>query len=361
MKIAVAVVAIVLAAAFMFAALAHSYATPRIVSGDVGAEGNPPYSTARGMCTMEVTTGRVLYEKNAHARMPMASTTKIATAITVIEHVADLDEIVKVNDKAIGIEGTSIYIQKGEELTVRELVYGLMLRSGNDCSVALALHVSKTVPEFSALMNDMARRVGAINTNFTNPHGLDEAEHYTTAYDLALISAYAMRDPVFAEIVATKEKRISGVEYPRVLLNKNRLLRSNADIVGVKTGFTSKAGRCFVGGLRDSGMTVICAVLNCGPMFPESEMLMERATDEFYMHRVLATETIIAPTVPCECDPKAKRKCTELRGMVEEDFHYPIRQCEVDKLQIKMDKDFIRVLFDGKEVHKTEYIKIDKD
>jgi len=295
-------------------------------------------TSARAMATVEVTSGRLLYEKNAYQRLPMASTTKILTAITVLENVTSIEEIVKVNNKAIGIEGTSIYLQRGEELSVKELLLGLMLRSGNDASVALALHVSPSIQEFSFLMNAVARKAGAKDSNFKNPHGLDEEDHYTTAYDLAMISAYAMRNPIFAEIAATKDAKISGVDYPRVLQNKNRLLRSNKQIVGVKTGFTSKAGRCFVGAMNLGEMTVVNVVLNCGPMFPESEQMMKKAGSDFYMHKILSKETVITPTFPDRHDRI---------GMVSEDFYYPLRKGEADKIDISMSEHDVMVFFNN--------------
>ena len=304
-------------------------------------------TSARGMATIEMTSGRVLYAKNAGARLAMASTTKIATAITVLENVTDVNEIVTVNPKAIGIEGTSIYLQKGEKLSVLDLLYGVMLRSGNDASTALALHVSKSVDEFGELMNQTARKAGAMNTNFKNPHGLDEEGHYTTALDLARITAYAMHNEIFAKIVSTKEIRIPGVDYPRILHNKNRLLRSLDGCVGVKTGFTSKAGRCFVGAREEAGMTVICVVLNCGPMFPESEALMEQAGREYYMHCVLAAETVIRPT--------HSNKGTRV-AMVDRDYFYPLRPSEIDRLEISINEKHICVFLDDKLILTAPYI-----
>jgi len=331
---------IVLAVVFMmiFSAVAGVWLTTNVQAKTVGAQ----TSSARAMATVEMTTGRLLYSKNAHETMPMASTTKIVTAIAVIENIKDLDEPVKIDNKAIGIEGTSIYLQKGESLTVRELLYGLMLRSGNDCAVALAIHVGGSEEKFNEMMLNVARKAGAVNSSFKNAHGLDEEGHLTTAHDLALISAYAMRNPEFAKIAATKDITINGPEYKRPLANKNRLLRSNPDVVGVKTGFTSKAGRCYVGALRDNGMTVICVVLNCGPMFPESENLMESAINEFFMHKILCSQKVIT-----------NKKQTV---MVAKDFYYPLRQGEVDKIEVKVKDSEITVFLDGKLVHTVPYL-----
>jgi D-alanyl-D-alanine carboxypeptidase len=162
----------------------------------------------------------------------------------------------------------------------------MMLRSGNDAAVALALCIAPSIDAFATLMNQTALICGASNSNFKNPHGLDQDGHYTTAYDLAKITAYALKNPTFAEIVATKEIKITGKDYPRIVRNKNRLLQSTPDCVGVKTGFTKKAGRCYVGAFNDNGMTVICVVLNCGPMFEEAATLMEMADEEYTLTRV---------------------------------------------------------------------------
>jgi D-alanyl-D-alanine carboxypeptidase (penicillin-binding protein 5/6) len=303
-------------------------------------------TTARAMCTMEMSTGRVLYSKNQDARLPMASTTKIVTAITVLDNCTDLDTPIEINPRAVGIEGTSIYLQRGEMLTVRELLYGMMLRSGNDAAAALALHVRPTIEKFSDLMNDTARKVGARNSSFKNPHGLDQEGHYTTAYDLALISAYAMQNPTFAEIVGTKEIKVSGREYPRLVRNKNRLLHSTPDCVGVKTGFTKKAGRCYVGAFKDNAMTVICVVLNCGPMFEESATLMETANDEFTLRKILEQGQLI----DCDCG------CDTLCGVAVEDFYFPLRADENVETICAGDKVIIK--FNGEQVYSGHYNRI---
>lgn len=243
---------------------------------------------------IEATSGRILYGKNIHQKLPMASTTKIATAITVIEN-CDIDEQVSVSPKAVGIEGSSIYLRANEKLTVRELLYGLMLRSGNDTAVALALHVSKTVEDFAVLMNETAKKVGAINTNFVNPHGLHDENHYTTAHDLALISAYALQNKDFEEIVSCRKKIISndGMDYKRELINKNRLLGSYEYANGVKTGYTKAAGRCFVGSAVCDGMQLVAVVLNCGPMFEESRGMLEYGFKMYRMENIVPSNKLL--------------------------------------------------------------------
>ena len=248
-------------------------------------------STARAMCVMEVDSGRVLYSKNMDEKLAMASTTKIMTAITVIENCDNLDERFIVDSRSIGVPGTSIYLTREEEISCRELLYGLMLASGNDASVALACRIGETYEVFIDMMNSLAKKIGATNSHFVNPHGLDAEGHFTTAHDLAKIAGYAMKNETFKEIVKTKSVKIEGSNEDgdtRYLNNKNRLLATLDGCVGVKTGYTSKAGRCYVGALEKDEMTVVCVVLNCGPMFEESAKLMEQAHDEFKKNEIFS-------------------------------------------------------------------------
>ncbi|MFW5779885.1 MAG: D-alanyl-D-alanine carboxypeptidase family protein [Bacillota bacterium] len=240
------------------------------------------HAASTGMAVMEVSTKRVLYESNARERMPMASTTKAVTALVVLEN-ALLDEVVTVPKQAVGVEGSSIYLREGEKLTVKELLYGLMLRSGNDAAVTLAIHVGGSVETFSDMMNEKAQELGLQNSNFTNPHGLHDDNHYTTAYDLALVSAYAMQNKDFAEIVCTKKYTINSPEGKRYLVNKNKILNSYNGATGIKTGFTKKAGRCLIASSKRENLEVIAVVLNCGPMFEECSRLMTKAHDEYKM------------------------------------------------------------------------------
>ncbi len=224
---------------------------------------------------MEAESRRILFAKNQNAKLYPASCTKILTAITVIEN-ADLEIIVEVDRRAQGVEGSSVYLRAGEHISVRELLYCLMLQSGNDSAVALACHVCGGIEEFASLMNKTAERIGAINSNFANPHGLHKDNHYTTAYDLGLISCYALNNEEFSKIVSTKVIKVSneGYDYKRVIVNKNKLLKRYEFADGVKTGFTKKAGRCFVGSATQKGMRLVAVVLNCGPMFEDAQSLL---------------------------------------------------------------------------------------
>ena len=240
-------------------------------------------------CVIEQSSGRVLYSGNEHLRLPMASTTKVMTAYVIIKNF-DINEIVKIPKQAVGIEGSSIYLREGELFTVKELLYGLMLRSGNDSAVALALYTAGSVENFAVLMNREAANLGLKNTNFTNPHGLDNSAHYTSAYDLAMITKAAFEYPAFREIVSTKNVTIGEGESRRCFQNKNKILFQYEGGNGVKTGFTKKSGRCLVSSSTRNNMTVICVVLNRSDMFPASMDYMSLAHSEYKMKELISAD-----------------------------------------------------------------------
>ena len=213
--------------------------------------------SAGSYALIEAESGRLLCGSNENKKLPMASTTKIMTAVLAIEN-SNPDDIVTVSNNAANTEGSSIYLKPGEKISMRELLYGLMLESGNDAAVAIAEHISGTAQEFSAAMTDKARAIGALNTVFKNPNGLNEEGHYTTAKDLALITREALKNPLFAEIVATKSIRLSRSTYT----NHNKLLSMYGGITGVKTGFTKKCGRCLVSSCSRNGFSLIAVTLN---------------------------------------------------------------------------------------------------
>ncbi len=236
-------------------------------------------SSARAMAVLDGDTGEVVYCKNESARMEPASTTKICTAITVLENCTILDLPMPVPREAVGVEGSSLYLQNGEMLTVRDMLYGLMLQSGNDCAVALAVIVGGSVEGFVDMMNDTVKKAGATNTHFANPHGLHHDEHYTTALDLSKIAYYAMQNETFRKIVATKSYRTpyADHDYDRKFPNKNKILFRYDGGNGIKTGYTKKSGRCLVSSATRDGKTYICTVLDCYDMFEECMRLMDKA------------------------------------------------------------------------------------
>lgn len=248
---------------------------------------------AKSMVVIEADSRRVLNDKNKDERLAMASTTKIMTALVTCKNVKDFDEVVAINDNAVGIEGTSMYLKKGEKLTVKELLYGLMLPSGNDAAMALAYYVGGSEERFVEMMNEQAKELNLQNTHFANPHGLDADGHYTSAYDLAIITAEALKNDTFKEIVSTKNIRVTGSKEnePRFLSNKNKLLKTLEGCTGVKTGFTDNAGLCFVCSCTRDGMTLISVVLNCGPMFEESAKLLNACFEKYKMREILEPYT----------------------------------------------------------------------
>lgn len=244
---------------------------------------------AKASVLMDVATGRVLYSHNSSEKLPMASTTKIMTVLLAIES-GRLDETVKISRNASIQEGSSVYLREGEKIKLEDLLYAIMLRSGNDASVAVAEHLCGSVDKFVELMNEKARSIGAYNTNFTNPHGLPDDNHYTTAYDLGLITCYALRNKKFAEIVSTKKKTIPGPEgenWNRVLTNKNKMLWQFSGGDGVKTGFTKKAGRCLVASATRNDWQLVSVVLNCGDMWNASSELLEYGFNNYKKVQVI--------------------------------------------------------------------------
>ena len=275
-------------------------------------------------CVMDVNSRRILYQSHADLRLPMASTTKIVTAITVLESGCDIQEKIAIPKEAEGIEGSSVYLKAGEIYTVEELLYGLMLRSGNDCATALALHCGKTIPDFSAKMNVTAQKAGALTSNFKNPHGLSCKNHYTTANDLCSISCYAMKNPIFKEIVATR------FYPPRNWQNKNKILTRYPGGIGIKTGYTLEAGRCLVSAAERDGMTLVCVLLNCPTTYERTATLFDDAFSAYKYTEILAKNSIFTiqdgnKSVGCKvtesfCYPllDAEKGCIEFRTQVTE-------------------------------------------
>lgn len=203
---------------------------------------------------------RCLYGKDENKQTSMASTTKIMTALIVIQK-CNLSDTVTISQKAAGVGGSRLGLKKDDKITVNDLLYGLMLKSGNDAAIALAMHTSGNVEEFAKLMNEKAKEIGLSNTNFVTPHGLDDPNHYTTAYELAKLTDYALENKTIAQIVNTKSITISINEKPVNIHNTNELLGSVQGVYGVKTGFTNNAGRCLVTSVKRNNMDLIIVVL----------------------------------------------------------------------------------------------------
>lgn len=219
-----------------------------------------PKTNSRRYIVYDRISKSMIIGKNEDIKSAMASTTKIMTTIVILEK-ADLNETVTVSAKAGGTGGSRLGLKRGDKASVRDLLYGLMLRSGNDAAVALAEHVGGSVKGFAELMNEKAIELGLTNTHFVTPHGLDDANHYTTALELAKLTDYAMDNETFAKIVGTKSTTIYINNQPRQINNTNELLGVLNGVVGVKTGFTNNAGRCLVTETKRNNMDIITIVL----------------------------------------------------------------------------------------------------
>ena len=205
-------------------------------------------------------SGNILYEKNGNKQTPMASTTKIMTAIVVLEN-SNLSDVVTIDSKAAGTGGSRLGLKKNDKITVNDLLYGLMLRSGNDAAVALANYVGGSIQGFASMMNNKAKELGLANSHFVVPHGLDNDGHYTTAYELAKMADYALKIDKFKEIVSTKSTTINISGYPKAINNTNQLLGSIEGVYGVKTGFTNGAGRCLVSACKRNELDIITVII----------------------------------------------------------------------------------------------------
>lgn len=255
------------------------------------ADGNetskPPKIEAGAAIVIDAKTGRVLYEKDAYSRRAIASTTKIMTAIVAIEN-GNLNDKVTVSKRAASIWGSTIKLKAGEELTLRELLYGLMLKSGNDAALAVAEHIGGTVENFVEMMNVKARELGLKDTSFKTPHGLDANGHYSTPYELAMIARYALQNPVFAKIVATKNTTITN----RSLYTTNEMLSLYPGANGVKTGYTGKAGRCLVTSVTRDDFQIISVVLYCASRNKRAESsktILDYAFNNYRPYELLST------------------------------------------------------------------------
>ena len=231
--------------------------------------------SARSAVLYQSDTKSFLYKKNADTRMPMASTTKIMTALVVLDEVDDLEKTIEIDPRAVGTEGSSAYLKAGDIVSIRELLYALLLQSANDAAVALACHISGDVESFSALMNARANSLGLKNTSFKNPHGLDDKEHYTTAEDLAIIAAEALKNEQFTEICSTYKKTIITGERTRTYTNHNKLLKSYDGAIGVKTGYTDESGRCLVGAAERDGLRFITVTLDAPSDWADHKALFD--------------------------------------------------------------------------------------
>lgn len=239
-----------------------------------------PEVSARSAITIEAESYDVIFEKNAYEKLPMASTTKIMTALVVLETMP-LDRVFTVDPSAVGTEGSSAYLEKGDTLTVEAALYALLLQSANDVAVALAMEVCQSVDKFVSLMNQKAKELELYDTSFANPSGLPDDNHYTTAYDLARLGAVCLDNADFARIVSSKSASVKISGKDRTFVNHNKLLSLYEGAIGIKTGFTKESGRCLVGACKKNGVTVVTVTLSASNDWKDHSSMFDYAFSQY--------------------------------------------------------------------------------
>ncbi|MGP3559952.1 D-alanyl-D-alanine carboxypeptidase family protein [Geobacillus sp. BK01] len=286
--------------------------------------------SAKSAILIEQHSGRILFAKDAYTKRRIASITKIMTAILAIES-GKLDDTVTVSARAVRTEGSSIYLRQGEKMKLRDLVYGLMLRSGNDAAVAIAEHVGGSVEGFVFLMNEKAVEIGMRDTEFANPHGLDDAEnHYSTAYDMALLMQYAMKNEEFRRISGTKVYRAPappGEDGARVWRNKNKLLTSLYEYcTGGKTGYTKRAHRTLVTTASKDGVDLIAVTLDAPDDWNDHIAMYEYGFSNYHIAKISGERVV----------KKISDPFYEGRLRAARDLQYPVTEKEMDGLRVKV-------------------------
>lgn len=336
-----------------------------LLPNHVFAEYVAPEITAKSAIVIEASTGKVLYNKHAEERRYPASTTKIMTLITALEY-GKLDDVVTASENAASTEGSSLWLESGEQLTLLDMLYGVMLISGNDATVAVAEHISGSVENFAKQMTAKAHSIGALNSNFTNSSGLPDEAHYTTAHDLAKITAYGYKNPLFTQIVSTKHKVIPwpGKDFDRDLYNENKLLWLYDGANGVKTGYTDAAGRCLVSAANREGIQIIAVVLDSEYMWEDSIKLLDFGYSKLTKQAFVRKDDLLKTIAVNE------GKAGQVRLLAANDIVLPVADNELDKFTTIIDAPSkvvapvtvgqklgtVRVMYDNVEVGTTDLI-----
>ena len=289
--------------------------------------------SAKSAVLMDADSGRVLYEKNSHQPLPQASTTKITSAILALEK-GNLTDKVRVSKYAAETGGSSIWLETGEVHTLEHLLYAMLLNSANDATVAVAEHICGSEENFVKTMNAFAQEIGAENTHYVNPHGLHDDNHYSSAFDLALIARYAMQNPKFAEMVATKKMIIpwEGHEWDRLLINKNKFI-ANPDLYpgadGIKNGYTTPAGYCLVASATKNGMRLIAVVLDCPRATEEIKKMFDYGFNNY-------KRTLLFSRGETVDRLRLNENNTALGLVSAEPFYAALQQNEIDKVGVEV-------------------------
>lgn len=302
-----------------------------------------PNINSRKAVVIDRNSKEILYGKKENEKVKMASTTKIMTALVVIQN-TNLNNTVEVSKKAAETGGSRLKIKKGDKISVKDLLYGLMLRSGNDAAVALAEYVGGSVERFANLMNEKSKELQLNNTHFVTPHGLDDDEHYTTAFELALITDYALENEIFAKIVKTKTANITVNGKTRTINNTNELLGNLNGVYGVKTGFTNGAGRCLVTAIKRENMDIICVVLGADAKKNRTKDSIKLIENVFEKYEVISLNNkicqefnnwykLIGQRINIE---KGDKNELVLRLSSNEELNYPILKNAENEIEVKI-------------------------
>lgn len=321
-----------------------------------------PTISAQSAILIDAESNRILFEYSPHIKLPMASTTKIMTALVALEK-GDLQDKIKIDRDVIGIEGSSIYLKENEIISLEDLLYGLMLRSGNDAAMAIGKYVEEIEENFVELMNIKSKEIGANNTNFMNPHGLHHDNHYSTAYDLALITKEALKIDKFKEISSTKTWKANR-EKNNIFYNKNKTLWDYEGGDGVKIGYTMRAGRCLVSSATRNNMQLIAVVLNDRNWFDDCYTMMDYGFNNYSTY-VIFDKNQFVKNIPVISGEKKS-----VSTVTNDSFIYPLKEEELEKIKISINLiekvqapinkgDYvgdITVYLDGKIINKEKVI-----
>lgn len=309
------------------------------------------YVDAKSAIAIDSKSRCVLFEKNSEMIVPIASTTKILTTLVAISY-GDLDRKVEISSRAANIHGSQVGYKQGELVTIRELLYGLMMKSGNDAAIAIAEGISGNVDEFLKLMNDYAIQIGTINSHFESPHGLDSQNHYSTAYDLALITAVAKENETFNKIVSAKDIDAAEYNFTRSYHNINKILYQIPGANGVKTGYTGNAGKCLVSSVENKESEIIIVVLNCTKRWTETKKIYDYVTKKYDFKRIISKEEIVK-SIPYENDKTLDLIC-------DEDITIPLGKDETYETKIIYPKILPRHIYKGSSLGKVCIYKDEK-
>lgn len=320
--------------------------------------------SARSFCLYNPSRDEIIAERASKSRMGMASTTKIMTAIVVIEALGDelYTSVVTVSSEAVGVEGSSVYLRYGERIKAIDLLYALMLASANDAAIALSIHVAGSVPDFVGLMNDKARLLGLSDTHFENPHGLAGDGHYTTAYELALITKYALENQIFKAVCSARTYTYKSSESTVTLVNHNRLLRAIDGAIGVKTGFTKSTGRTLVGAAERNGVVLICVTLSAPDDWNDHKRLFEYGFSLYKNEKLADTEeySFKVPLVGSDKPYVTARISGDIRAILREGENPSISVCLDRFIYGSVEKGsaigYATVSVDGKELTRIPII-----